>query len=204
MSPLQGSFGVLIFFNHKGAKDSQRHKGGHLGDLCAYFEFLVVETGNQKSNIHIPHSTYASFLSAVLRTKEGGRQAQDGFGGQVRIPQSKFPNPNSVLHSRQVVHIQTPQHQSVTLRLKRTDYFIDTDERNFRTIVDSLQRKNPHLEIVFDPKTNSVHDKSDKDFYSEVLETSKAFKGRMITYINRPYYSVILDGEQCDWGTCSS
>ena len=82
--------------------------------------------------------------------------------------------------------------------------YIETDEHNFRSIVDAMRSKNPHLEIIYDLKINSLQDKNDKDFFSEVLEISKQFRGRMFTYVNRPYYSVILNGERCDWGTCES
>ncbi len=78
--------------------------------------------------------------------------------------------------------------------------YIDVDDRNFRTIVDEIIIKYPWLDVIYDVKVRSIADKKDFDLIAIVKELSEKFRGKVFTYINDPFYTVVLNGVTTDWG----
>ncbi len=78
--------------------------------------------------------------------------------------------------------------------------FIDVDDKNFQTIVNEIKNKYPWMDVIYDVKVRSITDRKDGELIGIVRELSSKFKGNIFTYINDPFYTVILNGEISDWG----
>ena len=78
--------------------------------------------------------------------------------------------------------------------------YVDVDGKSFRIIVDEIKSMYPWMDLVYDVKVNSISEKNGHDLISVVKELSKKFRGKVFTYINDPFYTVVLNGETTDWG----